>query len=68
MVCGDTALHFAAAQKQTKMLQFLIAQKANYAIKNKQGKTALDIALLFKRTEAVKILRRFASQASKTIR
>ncbi len=42
---GNTALHFAITQKNTAMMSFLIKLNAKLDLPNKDGKTALDLAL-----------------------
>ena len=41
---GDTALHFAVKQKNARVIKALIDKNANFNVKNKNGKSSLDVA------------------------
>lgn len=47
----ETALHWAAAKGQLKAVNLLIMKNADTELKNKAGKTALDLAKEFNRKE-----------------
>ena len=53
---GDTALHIASAMGRRKLTRILLEIGINPALRNKQGETALDIALRKNLAEIVSIL------------
>ena len=71
---GQTALHIAAGQASARIVAALVQSGANLAIKDKQGRTPLDVALGVGGrggqpvvwAEIAEALRRFASASAKT--
>jgi ankyrin repeat protein len=53
---GTTALHLAVTCKSTEILKFLLEQKADPNVKNKQGKTPYDIANQYDKDDVKTIL------------
>ena len=56
---GWTPLHWAAASTRasTQMIKALVRQECNMEVKDRNGRTALDLALMFDNAESVSILR-----------
>jgi ankyrin repeat protein len=69
---GQTALHIAAGQSSMLIVAALIRRGANLALKDKQGRTPLDVALgvggrggqPVVRAEIAEVLRRFANDTA----
>jgi ankyrin repeat protein len=63
---GKTALHWAALYGQTKMMELLLAEKADVNSLDKDGFTPLHWAATFNQSDAVKVL--LANKADTTIK
>jgi ankyrin repeat protein len=52
---GNTAMHYAALTGATRIVEYLAGNGANLDVKNKQGKTPLDLA----RQSTAAVIRKF---------
>jgi ankyrin repeat protein len=55
---GITPLHFAAQNNTMEIVKLLIAAGADVTIKNEEGLTAFDIAVILKNREIMDFLRK----------
>ena len=55
---GNTALHYAAYKNRRNVLQLLLKSRCNPHIWNAKGRTALDVARVRERKQAVEVLSR----------
>ncbi|KKT23947.1 MAG: hypothetical protein UW09_C0001G0010 [candidate division TM6 bacterium GW2011_GWF2_43_87] len=62
--CGRTAAHAAAENGCLKIIKLLACKGANFNIKNKFGKTPLDVALLNEHHKIVNFLKMSSLQKS----
>jgi len=56
---GDTALHFAAAKNYCPSVRILLAKGADATIKNRDGKSPLDVAT----ADVVTIIKQYQSKS-----
>ena len=62
---GDTPLMDAAYLGKTEILRYLLESGADTSLKNKSGKTALDLAKAKGKPEAVTLLQSYSKKASR---
>ncbi|NYZ74398.1 ankyrin repeat domain-containing protein [Candidatus Micrarchaeota archaeon] len=60
----ETALMMAAVNGQTEAAEILIAKGADLNMTNDEGKTALDLAIYYDRTDTAELLRRHGAKES----
>jgi len=65
---GRTPLQFAAEGGNKEIVELLIAKGADVNAKDKNGKTPLDLAIMWKRTETADLLRKHGGKTGEELK